>query len=163
MYLALAREYARRGLVMQWHLAVKRSANTALLRECGPNTGGDCIGAPIPAGDIIRILDAANLAGELPRMILYTLDAGMTALLSTIAGSFPGVHLGAAWWFCDHRRGIRELCAVLAETGYIGGFLGMLTDSRSFMSYPRHDYFRRIFASLAASGGKGMISHEKSP
>ena len=148
MVVFLASEYRSRHMVMQWHLAVKRNANSDLFRRMGPDCGGDCIGDEIKGEHIIRILDAVNDHGGLPVTVLYTLNPSSVPMLSSIAGSFPRVFCGAAWWFCDHKRGIEEQLQVIAETGHIGAFVGMLTDSRSFLSYARHDYFRRILCNL---------------
>ena len=150
LYLFLGKEYRRRGLVMQWHLAVYRNASTHLFATIGPDCGGDCIGDPLNGADIIRMLDAIEQAGGLPQTILYTLHPGMADQLQTIAGSFRGVRCGTAWWFCDHKRGIEQQLQVIAELGHLGEFLGMLTDSRSFLSYARHDYFRRILCNRLA-------------
>ena len=147
LYVFLGREYAKRGLIMQLHVAVTRSANTKLLRTVGADVGGDTMGTIDPK-DLIRVLDAIEMAGGLPKTVLYAMNPALTPAMSAIAGSFPGVIVGAAWWMLDHKRGIREVVEIISETGYIGSFLGMLTDSRSFFSYPRHDYFRRIFCSL---------------
>ncbi len=147
LYVFLGREYAKRGLIMQLHVAVTRSANTKLLRTVGADVGGDTMGTIDPK-DLIRVLDAIEMAGGLPKTVLYAMNPSLTPAMSAIAGSFPGVIVGAAWWMLDHKRGIREVVEIISETGYIGSFLGMLTDSRSFFSYPRHDYFRRIFCSL---------------
>ena len=152
MYLLLGKEYQRRGLVMQWHLAVYRNASTNLFKKLGPDCGGDCVGDPLKGADIIRMLDAIEQeAGAVPQTILYTLHPGMADQLQTIAGSFRNVRCGTAWWFCDHRRGIEQQIEVIAELGHLGAFLGMLTDSRSFLSYARHDYFRRILCNKLAT------------
>jgi len=148
LYLFLAGEYKRRGLVMQLHLAVHRNANTALFRSLGADCGGDTVGNTIDGTALIRMLDTMNEACALPQTILYTLNPANTAQIASISGAFPGVRLGAAWWFCDHKRGIRDQLETIAENGSLGEFLGMLTDSRSFLSYARHDYFRRILCSL---------------
>ena len=84
----------------------------------------------------------------LPETILYSLNEANAAQIASIAGAFPHVRCGAAWWFCDHKRGIREEMEIIAENGTLGAFLGMLTDSRSFLSYARHDYFRRILCTM---------------
>ena len=147
LYVFLGREYAKRGLIMQLHVAVTRSANTKLLQTVGADVGGDTMGTIDPK-DLIRVLDAIEMAGGLPKTVLYAMNPSLTPAMSAIAGSFPGVIVGAAWWMLGHKRGIREVVEIISETGYIGSFLGMLTDSRSFFSYPRHDYFRRIFCSL---------------
>lgn len=148
MYRFLAREYRQRGLVMQWHLGVKRNVNSRLFESLGPDCGGDCMNDPVAGRAILRLLDAIERDGGLPTTILYALNPVMCPQLASIAGSFPHVLCGAAWWFCDHLRGIREQLEVIAETGHIGTFLGMLTDSRSFLSYARHDYFRRILCDV---------------
>ena len=148
MFLFLAAEYQKRHLVMQWHLAVKRNANTLLFKQIGADCGIDCMGEAIPLGHIISVLDAINSTGGLPKTILYTLNPSMCASLATAAASFPNVLCGAAWWFCDNKRGIIDQIQNIAESGHIGTFLGMLTDSRSFLSYARHDYFRRIFCGI---------------
>lgn len=150
LYSFLAGEYRKRGMTMQLHLAAKRDANTLLTASCGRDTGSDCVGDPIEGSRIIRILDALNSRGKLPKTVIYTLNPVMNAQLAAICGTFPGVVPGAAWWYCDHRRGIEDMMETMAEEGYFGSFLGMLTDSRSFLSYARHDYFRRILANLLA-------------
>ena len=150
LYRFLAAEYRRRGLVMQWHLAVYRNASTHLFETIGPDCGGDCIGDPLTGADVIAMLDAIEKDGGLPETILYTLHPGMADQLASIAGSFRHVRCGTAWWFCDHKRGIEQQLQVIAELGHLGSFLGMLTDSRSFLSYARHDYFRRILCNRLA-------------
>ncbi len=159
MYVFMGCEYRKRNLVMQMHLAVARNINTPLWAQCGVDCGGDCIGDMIPGSHIAALLNAIHQNGGLPQTILYTLNPSMLTQLCAIAGSFPNVRIGAAWWFLDHKRGIRETMEVIAETHHIGSFLGMLTDSRSFLSYARHDYFRRILCSLVADwAGSGEFS-----
>lgn len=148
LYCFLAGEYKKRDLVMQWHIAVTRNSNTALYRQAGPDSGGDCIADPVPGKAVIRILDACEREGALPRTILYSLNPASAEELCSIAAGFRGVLIGAAWWFNDHKRGIAEQVRQIAELSDLSAFLGMLTDSRSFLSYARHDYFRRIFADI---------------
>ncbi len=148
MYLFLGKEYQKRGMVMQLHLAVQRNINTPLFLTKGADCGGDCIGDVIPGKKIGALLNAIHQNSGLPQTILYTLNAAMTGQLCAIAGSFPNVRVGAAWWFQDHKRGIVDVLETVAEVHHIGSFLGMLTDSRSFLSYARHDYFRRILCDL---------------
>ncbi len=150
MYAFLGGELKNRGVILQLHLAVQRNVNTRLFLEKGPDCGGDCIGDPIPGSRVAALLDAWHRRGALPRVILYTLQENMTAQLAAVAGSFPEVRLGAAWWFADHKRGIEQTIRTIAEIQHLGGFLGMLTDSRSFLSYARHDYFRRILCGILA-------------
>ena len=94
------------------------------------------------------MLDAINRASGLPRTVIYSLNESNIAQIASVAGAFPNVKCGAAWWFCDHKRGIEDEIKVIAENGSLGEFYGMLTDSRSFLSYARHDYFRRILCSI---------------
>lgn len=148
MYLFLAAEYARRDMIMQLHLAVQRNVNTPLFAVCGSDSGGDCADDSVPVRRIAALLNAMESGGGLPRTILYSLNPSMIPAMATVSGSFRGVQCGAAWWFCDHKRGIREQLEVIAESGNMGTFPGMLTDSRSFLSYARHDYYRRIVCSL---------------
>lgn len=150
MYLFLGGELKRRGIILQLHLAVQRNVNTRLFRSLGTDCGGDCIGDPIPGSRIAALLDAWDRRDALPRVILYTLHPSMTAQLAAIAGSFRDVRLGTAWWFNDHKRGISETIRTIAEVHHLGEFLGMITDSRSFLSYARHDYFRRILCGILA-------------
>ena len=96
------------------------------------------------------LLDTMDRRDSLPHTILYTLEPSMYMALATTAGSFKGVVPGAAWWFCDHKRGMEEQLNIMAETGHLGQFTGMLTDSRSFLSYARHDYFRRVLCNRVA-------------
>ena len=135
---------------MQLHLNVRRNACTRLFESVGPDAGGDCVGDPIPECDVAALLDAMDKADGLPRTILYTLEPSMYMAIATTAGSFRGVVPGAAWWFCDHKRGMEEQMNILAETGHLAQFYGMLTDSRSFLSYARHDYFRRVLCARIA-------------
>ncbi|NLG52868.1 MAG: glucuronate isomerase [Clostridiales bacterium] len=155
MYCFLASEYKERGIVSQMHISVKRNPNTKLFAQKGPDMGADCIGEQIEYWDIIRLLDTMDKRDILPKTIIYNLNPAMTCAMATIAGAFRGVICGAAWWFCDHKRGIIEHMNTLAETGLLSGFLGMLTDSRSFLSYARHDYFRRILCSFIGSRIEG--------
>lgn len=148
MYRFLAAEYKARGLIMQWHLAVYRNANTGLFAELGADCGVDCVGDAVSGGDLICMLDAIEKHSGLPETIIYTLNAGAAEQIATIAGAFRNVRCGAAWWFCDHKRGIRKELQIISENSAIGTFYGMLTDSRSFLSYARHDYFRRILATF---------------
>lgn len=144
----LAGEYRARRIVMQMHLAVVRNANSVLFEALGPDCGGDCVGDCIPQEELVAFLDQVNRTSGLPHTILYTLNPSMYPTLATAAGSFPNVYLGAAWWFNDHKCGIEEQLRVCAQTSHLAVFPGMLTDSRSFLSYARHDYFRRIFCNL---------------
>lgn len=150
MFNFLAGEYKKKNITMQLHLAAARNVNTKLFEERGRDVGGDCIADAVSGKSLINYLDTICMKDKLPRTIIYTLNPQMNAELSSICGSFREVVPGAAWWFCDHKRGIEEMLKNMAETSYIGSFVGMLTDSRSFLSYARHEYFRRILSSVLA-------------
>jgi glucuronate isomerase len=143
--------YKKYNLVMQWHFAVARNVNTKLYLELGADSGLDCVADPVKGRDLIGILDAINTKSGMPDMILYSLNSSNAAQIASIAGTFPNTRLGAAWWFCDHKSGIVEQLQVVSEYGSLGSFPGMVTDSRSFLSYVRHDYFRRILCSYVGS------------
>jgi len=150
LHLFLSAEYQKRGLAAQWHLASVRNVNSAIYRRLGPDSGVDCMSSLIPVEDILSLLDTIQENGGLPKIILYTLNPGQVSAFSVVAGSFPRELMGTAWWFCDHKTGIAETIHAIADTAHLGTFLGMLTDSRSFMSYARHEYFRRILCSILA-------------
>ena len=144
----LAKEYAQRDLVMQLHLGPIRNNSARLQTAFGPDAGGDSIGSttdPFLLGAFLKDLEAEN---ALPKTILYNLNPADSAMLSTMAVNFAAdgakVQYGAAWWLLDHLRGIREQLDQLMETGLLSGSVGMLTDSRAFTSFTRHEYFRRI-------------------
>ncbi|MBQ3814678.1 MAG: glucuronate isomerase, partial [Clostridia bacterium] len=150
----LAGEYAKRGWVMQLHMGVARNTNTAMFEKLGPDTGFDTIGQmSVPA--ILSLLDAMESGAGLPRTILYSVNPTDNAAIGTVLGAFqtsgdgfPKVMQGSAWWFNDSIDGMRAQMKQLANLSAFGKFLGMLTDSRSFTSYPRHEYFRRILCDL---------------
>ncbi|MGM9647525.1 MAG: glucuronate isomerase [Eubacteriales bacterium] len=144
----LSKLYANRGLLSQLHLAVQRNVNPGLLAAVGVDAGGDCIDDPIPAAALSKLLAEMEANCGLPATVLYTLNPSMLDAMVSVAGSFRGVQIGAAWWFMDHTGGIRRVMQSIAEMGQIASFYGMLTDSRSFLSYTRHDYFRRILCTF---------------
>ena len=144
----LSKLYKERGLLSQLHLAVQRNVNPTLFATVGVDAGGDCIDDPIPATALSRLLAAMEENDGLPYTVLYTLNPSMLDAMVSVAGSFRGVQVGAAWWFMDHTGGIRRVMQSISEMGQIASFYGMLTDSRSFLSYTRHDYFRRILCSF---------------
>jgi glucuronate isomerase len=150
----LGAEYHNRNWVMQLHLSALRNANTQVFRSLGPNTGGDAVRDNLVAENLVRLLDALKSRGKLPKTILYSLNPRDYYTLGTIMGSFQGdgipgkMQLGSAWWFCDHKDGMEEQLKILGNLGLLSRFVGMLTDSRSFLSYPRHEYFRRILCNI---------------
>lgn len=150
----LAREYARLGWGMELHIGAMRNNNTRMFRALGPDTGYDSCADDTAAHNLSRLLDSLEVEGNLPKTILFALNPKDNYVLSTMLGNFqnsdaPGkIQFGSAWWFNDHIDGMREQMRTLANTGVLGRFVGMVTDSRSFLSYPRHEYFRRILCGM---------------
>jgi glucuronate isomerase len=149
----LAAEYRRRGWAMQIHLAAIRGVNSRARRELGADTGYDAVHDHPVSAKLARFLDYLESSGALPKTVLYSLNPKDFYPLATIMGSFQGqnpgkMQLGSAWWFLDHRDGMEQQMKLLANVGLLSRFVGMLTDSRSFLSYPRHEYFRRILCNM---------------
>jgi glucuronate isomerase len=149
----LGREYAERDWVMQIHIGALRSNNTAALEALGPDTGFDAVHDHPVAEKLARLMDLLNTQGKLPKTILYSLNSKDLYPLTTIMACFqqgiPGkIQLGSAWWFMDHIDGMEAQIRLLGNTGLLSRFVGMLTDSRSFLSYPRHEYFRRVLCNI---------------
>ena len=150
----LAGEYHDRGWVMQLHYGCRRDNNPVTFRQMGPDTGFDCVDNYAPSAQTAAFLGALEDAGKLPKTILYSLNTNDNAAIDTILGCFQNdeavgrIQHGSAWWFNDHFDGMSEQLKSLASLGYLAGFVGMLTDSRSFLSYPRHEYFRRILCRI---------------
>jgi glucuronate isomerase len=163
----LAGEYKKYGWAMQLHMSALRSINSAALAQLGPNTGFDVIHDHPAAAKLARLLNAMNSCGGLPKTILYSLNPKDYYPLATIMGSFqspelPGkMQLGSAWWFMDNRDGMEQQIKILSSVGILSRFVGMLTDSRSFLSYPRHEYFRRILCNIVGGwADRGEIPHD---
>lgn len=150
----LGRAYARRGWVMQLHLGAQRNNNRRAERELGPDTGYDSIGDYPQSVGLARFLDGLNDTEELPKTILYNLNPADNHVFATMAGNYCGgptvakVQWGAAWWFLDQWDGMETQLNTLSQVGLLAHFVGMLTDSRSFLSFPRHEYFRRLLCDL---------------
>ena len=144
----LAGEYHRRDLTMQLHLGPIRNNSPKLLASFGPDAGGDSVGSATDPFLLSAFLSDVDKADSLPKTILYNLNPADSAVFSTMAVNFAAdgakVQYGAAWWLLDHIRGISEQLDQLMETGLLSGSVGMLTDSRAFTSFVRHEYFRRI-------------------
>jgi glucuronate isomerase len=164
---ALARMDAEKGWVQQLHMGSVRDVNGAAFRRLGPNTGYDVIGTFSVARTLVRYLDRLDSEGSLPKTILYCLNPVDHAVLAVIAGTFQkegvrgNVQLGAAWWFNDQKEGMEDHLRTLMSMGLLANFVGMLTDSRSFLSFPRHEYFRRILcARLGAAVEAGEIPRD---
>ena len=155
--LCLGRAYHRLGIAMQIHYSCYRNANQRMFEKLGPDTGFDMIAQTTCGADIARFLSELDRTGECPKVILYSLNGVDNDMLGTLLGCFqsdeiPGkIQLGSAWWFLDTKSGMENQMRSLGNLGLLGNFVGMLTDSRSFLSYARHDYFRRIFCNLVGS------------
>ena len=149
----LAACYAEKGWAMQIHLAAIRNSNTRMFKAIGPDTGYDAVHDHHVAANLTRFLDLLEQQNKLPRTILYSLNFCDFYPLTTIMGCFQGgipgkMQLGSSWWFLDHRDGMEDMMKLLGNVGLLSRFIGMLTDSRSFLSYPRHEYFRRILCNV---------------
>ena len=156
------KEYHKRGWIMQLHYGTKRDNNIKMFEKMGPDTGFDCINNYAPSSETAEYLNALDKEDALPKTIIYSLNPHDNQAIDTILGCFQSseavskIQHGSAWWFNDHKTGMQEHLVSLGNLGYLAGFVGMLTDSRSFLSYPRHEYFRRIlcnfFGELAENG-----------
>ena len=150
----VAEEYTRRGWTMQLHYGCRRDNNLTMYDRLGPDTGFDCIDTYTPSDQTAAFLGSLERSGNLPKTILYSLNPADNQAIDTICGCFQSseavskIQHGSAWWFNDHFQGMTDQLTSLANLGYLAGFVGMLTDSRSFLSYPRHEYFRRILCRL---------------
>ncbi|MBP3774425.1 MAG: glucuronate isomerase [Bacteroidaceae bacterium] len=154
LLLDLARMNARKGWVQQFHFGAQRNNNTRMFRQIGPDTGFDSIADARCAAPMARFLDALDASGQLAKTILYNLNPADNAVVATMIGNFqdgstPGkMQWGAGWWFNDQLDGMAQQLNQLSLQGLLSRFVGMLTDSRSFLSYPRHEYFRRLLCNL---------------
>ena len=148
--LFVAKEYTKRNWAMQLHYGCKRNNNDLMFDHLGPDTGYDCVDNYTPSAPLADFLNALEKTEQLPKTILYSLNPNDNAAIDTVIGCFQNstacskLQHGAAWWFNDHKKGILDHLTTMASIGCLGTFVGMLTDSRSFLSYTRHDYFRRI-------------------
>ena len=146
----VAGEYVKRGWAMQLHYGCRRDNNRTMFAKMGPDTGFDCVDNFAPSAQTAAFLGHLEAKSCLPRTILYSLNTNDNAAIDSILGCFQNekavgyIQHGSAWWFDDHFDGMVDQLKSLAARGYLAGFVGMLTDSRSFLSYPRHEYFRRI-------------------
>ena len=147
-------EYNKRNWVLQLHYGCKRDNNKPMFAKLGPDTGYDCINNYAPSSQIADFLNNLMEKDSLPKTILYSLNPNDNQAIGTILGCFQNsdavakIQQGSAWWFNDHKTGMQDQMISLANLGNLSGFVGMLTDSRSFLSYTRHEYFRRILCNL---------------
>ena len=156
-----------RGWVQQYHLGAIRNNNTRMYRTLGPDTGLDSMGDFPQSRSLSRFLDRLDNSNQLAKTILYNVNPVDNALFATMIGNFqdgsvPGkMQFGSAWWFLDQKDGIEDQLRSLANMGLLSQFVGMLTDSRSFLSYPRHEYFRRVLCNMIGEDiEKGLIPND---
>jgi glucuronate isomerase len=154
MMLFFGRLDNERGWTKQLHLGALRNVNSAARRELGADAGFDAIGDFPQIRPLATYMDLLARENALPRMILYNANPADTFAFATLIGCFQGgsiagkIQYGAAWWFLDQKRGITSQLEALSNAGLLSKFVGMVTDSRSFMSYPRHEYFRRVLCDM---------------
>jgi len=167
MMMELALMDHERGWVQQLHLGAMRNNNTRMFRQVGPDTGFDSIGDYLTAEPLARFLDRLDAQGRLPKTILYNLHPRDNEIMATMIGNFqdgsaPGkMQFGSGWWFMDQMDGMIRQMNALSNMGLLSRFVGMLTDSRSFLSYPRHEYFRRILCNLLGDDvEKGLLPRD---
>ncbi len=163
----LCRLNHKRGWTQQFHVGALRNNNARKFRQMGPDTGWDSIGIPQDALKMSRFLDSLDNTDQLAKTILYNLNPADNEMMITMAGNFNDgssavkVQYGPAWWFLDQKNGMEKHLKDLAALGLLRRFIGMVTDSRSFLSYPRHEYFRRLVCNFVGEEvEKGMIPDE---
>jgi len=168
LMLEFGRWDAAKGWTKQLHLGAQRNNNTRLLKQLGPDTGFDSIGDFPQARSLSRYLDALDSTGELPRTVLYNLNPADNYVFATMIGNFQDgsvagkVQFGSGWWFLDQKEAMEWQMNALMNLGLISRFVGMLTDSRSFLSYTRHEYFRRVLCNLlGAMIERGEIPNDR--
>ncbi|SOE19796.1 D-glucuronate isomerase [Spirosomataceae bacterium TFI 002] len=150
----LGQIYAKKGWVQQFHLGALRNNNLWALKELGPDTGWDSIGDWSQAAGISKLLGTIGESGELAKTIIYNLNPADNEVMATMIGNFNDgsvagkIQWGSGWWFLDQKDGMEKQLNTLSQMGLLSRFVGMLTDSRSFLSFPRHEYFRRILCNL---------------
>ena len=168
LYDAALLDHAR-GWTQQFHLTAMRNNNTRMMRTLGPDTGFDSIGDLPQASSVARFLDRLDTSNQLPKTILYNLNPADNEVFATVLGNFqdgsvPGkMQYGSAWWFLDQLDGMEKQINALSNMGLLSRFVGMLTDSRSFLSYSRHEYFRRLLcAMLGTDIERGLLPNDLS-
>jgi glucuronate isomerase len=167
MMLEFGRMDCEKGWTQQLHIGALRSVNTRMLKEVGPDCGFDSIGDWSYAEKLGRFLNTLNSEHALPKTILYNLNPRDNEILATMIGNFQDgsvvgkMQMGSGWWFLDQKDGMERQIEALSQMGSLSRFVGMLTDSRSFLSYTRHEYFRRILCNLLGNDmAKGFVPHD---
>ena len=166
--LELCRLNHKRGWTQQFHVGAMRNNNARMFRKMGPDTGWDSVGISQDAQKMSKFLSALDNTDELAKTILYNLNPADNEMMITMAGNFNDgssagkVQYGPAWWFLDQKSGMEKHLKDLAALGLLRRFIGMVTDSRSFLSYPRHEYFRRLACNFIGEDvEKGLIPDEE--
>ncbi|MFA5645465.1 MAG: glucuronate isomerase [Candidatus Ratteibacteria bacterium] len=156
--------YSKKSWTQQYHFGVIRNVNSKMMNTLGPNTGFDTIGDFEIAQPLALLLDRLDTHDNLPKTILYTVNPSDNEVLATMAGSFQSegvsgkIQFGSAWWFLDQKDGMEKQIEALSNMGLLSRFIGMLTDSRSFLSYSRHEYFRRVLCNILGNDiAKGLL------
>ena len=167
MLTELAKIYCDKGWVQQFHLGALRNSNAHMVGLLGADTGYDSIGDYKQAETLSSFLNYMEQQGKLVKTILYNLNPADNTLFATLAGNFQNegvrgkIQFGSGWWFLDQLDGMTKQINALSNQGLISTFIGMLTDSRSFLSYSRHEYFRRLLCNLFAQDiQKGYLPHD---
>jgi glucuronate isomerase len=167
MLVVFAQMDAEKSWTQQFHIGALRNTNTNAMQVLGPDTGYDSIGDFEIAGPLAKFLDTLDRDGKLAKTIMYNLNSRDHELIATMMGNFqdatvPGkMQFGSGWWYNDQKDGIEQQLNVLSNMGLLSRFVGMLTDSRSFLSYPRHEYFRRILCNLLGDDVEnGELPHD---
>lgn len=154
LMLFLGGEYTKRGWAMEIHMNIKRDNNTKMFEKMGPDTGFDCISDWSSCEGLTNLMDLLEYNNSLPKTLLFAGNPADNQVIGTILGCFQSsdaaskIQFGTAWWFNDNKDGMEAQIKALGNLGVLGKFVGMLTDSRSFLSYPRHEYFRRILCNI---------------
>lgn len=165
MLIFFGKQYAKRDIAMEVHFGCVRNANTQMFLTLGPDTGFDCVNDQNNIDKLYGLLDELAMQSKLPKTLLYSLNSKDNALLISMMGAFNGapfkgkVQQGSAWWFNDHKMGMEQQIATYCAGAPIATFIGMLTDSRSFLSYARHEYFRRILSNYLGN----LVEHGEYP
>ena len=161
--LQLCRQYHALGWVQQFHVGALRNNNTRMMRQVGSDMGFDSVGDFTQARHMSRFFDHLDVTNQLAKTIIYNLDPSQNEVFATMAGNFsdgsvPGkIQFGSGWWFLDQKDGMTRQLNALSNMGLLSRFVGMVTDSRSPLSFPRHEYFRRILCNLI---GKDVMRGE---
>ena len=165
----LCREYHQYGWVQQFHLGPLRNTNQRMLRQLGPDTGFDSIGDFQQAHPLSKFLDLLDRTDQLTKTILYNLNPSQNEVFATMIGNFNDgsvkgkMQYGAGWWYLDQLEGMEKQINTLSNMGVLSCFVGMLTDSRSLLSFPRHEYFRRLLCNIFGNDmEKGLLPTDMS-